>query len=265
MTLTRSISNRCELCRKHGTYDIGAGIALCAECAVNKLCEEREFLLDKYQDLEDCAVVRVDELREPLDDAIRRAYCAPVRAAVEGEDSEVVDVMAKTAIVTDPDRMRHLSLIQDAAWRVVTSPQLDTHGLVHGPDCRECTVEAMDQCTGTPHETASRLAHTLRAYGHLESSCEAVKRENRELREALTLIVNGNCLQIVPGDAEYRFARHIGNIAVAALGRDESEDDRHCYVCGNPDPEGGLSRIGDTNMWVCAPDLDETTGNGGGT
>lgn len=59
------------------------------------------------------------ELRDALDDAIRRAWCEPVKGAVEGEDVEVVRVLRRAALISDPDQMRHLASIQAAAWTVV--------------------------------------------------------------------------------------------------------------------------------------------------
>lgn len=59
------------------------------------------------------------ELRDALDDAIRRAYCEPIIAPVDGEDPDEVRAMAKAAIISSPSRMRHLAGIQAAAWATV--------------------------------------------------------------------------------------------------------------------------------------------------
>lgn len=59
------------------------------------------------------------ELRDALDDAIRRAYCEPIVAPVEGEDPEEVRALALAALIGNPRRMRHLAGVQAAAWEAV--------------------------------------------------------------------------------------------------------------------------------------------------
>ena len=68
------------------------------------------------------------DLRDALDDALRRAYCSPIRSPVDGEDPEAVQAAATAAIITDPDRMRHLERIQRAAWNVVRDRVDDEEG-----------------------------------------------------------------------------------------------------------------------------------------
>lgn len=60
-----------------------------------------------------------DELRDALEDAIRRAYCEPIVAPVEGEDPDEVRALAQAALISNPRRMRHLATIQAAAWEAV--------------------------------------------------------------------------------------------------------------------------------------------------
>lgn len=59
------------------------------------------------------------ELRDALDDAIRRAYCTPLYPPRPEEDPDVVRAVATAAILTDPTAMRHLVRIQAAAWAAV--------------------------------------------------------------------------------------------------------------------------------------------------
>lgn len=59
------------------------------------------------------------ELRDALDDAIRRAWCEPVKGVVEGEDAEIVRALRRAALISDPNQMRHLASIQAAAWAAV--------------------------------------------------------------------------------------------------------------------------------------------------
>lgn len=59
------------------------------------------------------------ELRDALDDAVRRAYCEPFAEPVEGEDPDEVRALAQAVVITNPDRMRHLARIQAAVWAVV--------------------------------------------------------------------------------------------------------------------------------------------------
>jgi hypothetical protein len=61
----------------------------------------------------------LEELRDALDDAIRRAYCEPILPPVEGEDTEIVRSIARAEIIHSPNRMRHLAGIQAAAWEAV--------------------------------------------------------------------------------------------------------------------------------------------------
>lgn len=61
----------------------------------------------------------LEELRDALDDAIRRAYCEPVIPVVEGEDAEMVRRLAALEIITSPIKMRHLAGVQAAAWEIV--------------------------------------------------------------------------------------------------------------------------------------------------
>lgn len=59
------------------------------------------------------------ELRDALEDAIRRAYCEPIIPPVEEEDAAVVRSIAMAAILHSPERMRHMAGIQAAAWAAV--------------------------------------------------------------------------------------------------------------------------------------------------
>ena len=59
------------------------------------------------------------ELRDALEDAIRRAYCEPLVQPLLGEDPEIVAALAKQSILTNPRKMRQLAAIQQAAWDVV--------------------------------------------------------------------------------------------------------------------------------------------------
>ena len=59
------------------------------------------------------------ELRDALEDAIRRAYCEPLVQPLPGEDPEIVAALAKQSILTNPRKMRQLAAIQQAAWDVV--------------------------------------------------------------------------------------------------------------------------------------------------
>lgn len=61
----------------------------------------------------------LDELRDALDDAIRQAFCEPPIPPLSCEDAAIVRNTARAAILTNPDRMRHLAVIQAAAWAVV--------------------------------------------------------------------------------------------------------------------------------------------------
>ncbi len=71
----------------------------------------------------------VERLREKLGDAIEDAYCAPVRPPVEGEDPATVRGLARSAVVADPDRMRHLAGITKAAWEIVApAPDVERLG-----------------------------------------------------------------------------------------------------------------------------------------
>jgi hypothetical protein len=59
-----------------------------------------------------------EETEGQIEDAIRRAYCEPIKPPVEGEDPEVVRDLARVDLITNPDRMRHLAAIQTAALEV---------------------------------------------------------------------------------------------------------------------------------------------------
>lgn len=59
------------------------------------------------------------ELRDALDDAIRRAYCAAIVEPVEGENRDVVRAIGQAAVIANPGLMRHLAGIQAAAWAAV--------------------------------------------------------------------------------------------------------------------------------------------------
>jgi hypothetical protein len=61
----------------------------------------------------------MEDFRDELEDAIRRAYCEPFAEPVEGEDPDEVRALAQAVVITNPDRMRHLAGIQGAAWEVV--------------------------------------------------------------------------------------------------------------------------------------------------
>jgi hypothetical protein len=60
-----------------------------------------------------------EELRDALDDAIRRAYGEPILPPVEGEDQSAIRSMRHAAVITNPNVMRHLAGIQAAAWGAV--------------------------------------------------------------------------------------------------------------------------------------------------
>lgn len=77
------------------------------------------------------------ELRDTLEDAIRRAYCEPVVEPVEGEDPEEVRTLARAALISNPRRMRHLAGIQAAAWEAVEAR-------IEGGACPFCRVAASD-------------------------------------------------------------------------------------------------------------------------
>lgn len=59
------------------------------------------------------------DLRDALDDAIRRAYCEPVVSVRDGEDAAVVRSIEVARLLQSPERMRHLAGVQAAAWAVV--------------------------------------------------------------------------------------------------------------------------------------------------
>lgn len=59
------------------------------------------------------------ELRDALDDAIRRAYCEPLIPPVDGELEDEVRALAAAQIISNPNAMRALARIQAAAWAVV--------------------------------------------------------------------------------------------------------------------------------------------------
>lgn len=65
------------------------------------------------------ATEALDELRDALDDAIRRAFCEPPVPPLSCEDAAIVRNTARAAILSNPDRMRHLAAIQAAAWEIV--------------------------------------------------------------------------------------------------------------------------------------------------
>jgi hypothetical protein len=59
------------------------------------------------------------ELRDALDDVIRQAYSAPIIDIRDAEDPEAVRVGTIARLIADPDRMRHLVRIQNAAWELL--------------------------------------------------------------------------------------------------------------------------------------------------
>ena len=69
----------------------------------------------------------ISELRDALDDAIRRAYCEPLKPVAPEEDAEIVRAMRRAALISDPNQMRHLSGIQAAAWSAVKERIEDAH------------------------------------------------------------------------------------------------------------------------------------------
>ena len=77
-------------------------------------------------------VTPLTELRDALDDAIRRAYCEPLVPLLEGEDPDAVREITTARVLTNPAAMRQLVAIQTAVWEVVRE-RVEAEG-----DCPEC-------------------------------------------------------------------------------------------------------------------------------
>jgi hypothetical protein len=99
----------------------------------------------------------MDELRDALDDAIRRAYCEPVRPPVTGEPAGQVRALWAASVIENPDRMRHLADIQAATWAVVEQRVED----------EKLTDDAFEQHARylVDGEEGQRHAHYARAVG----------------------------------------------------------------------------------------------------
>lgn len=85
------------------------------------------------------------ELQDALDDAIRRAYREPIQPPVEGEDPDTVRSLAISALVSDPNRLRHLAALQKAAWDTI-APYLPVPS-----DHPQEPSSAVSQFCGTEH------------------------------------------------------------------------------------------------------------------
>lgn len=73
----------------------------------------------------------LSELRDALEDAIRRAYTG----ASDGR------VPATTNLTLSPGRMRHLEKIQRAAWQVVFERVEEAHTVPGVRSCIDCGAE----------------------------------------------------------------------------------------------------------------------------
>lgn len=123
-----------------------------------------------------------------LEDLIRRAYCKPIKPPVEGENPETVDSMAAAALVSDPDRMRHLAGIQTAVIKAVRKLiDWDTRLSIEGGEdgLRERLMLSLDEAraitelnAGTPTQGQEQLA--LAALGRLASATTQKPQDEEE-------------------------------------------------------------------------------------